>query len=247
MKVSTSSTLRILVVEEDEYFILHLTTLIENIGYSVVHVVRNQAETLSAIAEFLPDLVVMGLDSSEKKLLFKYAQGLKNRTPPILFITNFNKATLYTKQGIGSRATTENFRKAIKQKMVALETQQRIGNNVLKYKGFLFFFKKGVFYKIKIATILYIKSVDDYALIYTEEKVVTIFAGLKDLKDLLKEDLFVQVHRSHLLNAQMNIASNLDKNYFYINEEYVVPLSRRLKKEVLGWFRSKNIPIPYQF
>lgn len=247
MDTVTNSALNVLVVEEDEYFILHLTTLIEAIGYSVIHVVRNQAEALSAISNFLPDLVVMGLDSPEKKILFKYAQALKNRTPPILFITNFNKTSLYSNQKIGSQATEENIRKAIKQKLTTLDIQQRVGNNTFKYNGFLFFIKKGIFYKIKIADVLYFKAVDDYALIYTEEKMVIIFLGLKELKELLKEELFIQVHRSHLINASKNIASDLNNNNIYINEDYIVPLSRRLKKEVLGWFRSKNIPIPSQF
>ncbi len=216
MGTVTNSALSVLVVEEDEYFILHLTALIEAIGYPVIHVVRNQTEALSAISHFLPDLVVMGLDSPEKKLLFKYAQTLKNRTPPILFITNFNKISLYSNPKIGTQATEENIRKAIKQKMTTLNIQQRVGNNIFKYNGFLFFAKKGIFDKTKIADVLYFKAVDDYALIYTEEKAVTIFTGLKELKELLKKDLFVQIHRSHLINARKNIATDLENNNIYI-------------------------------
>ena len=83
--------------------------------------------------------------------------------------------------------------------------------------------------------------------IYTAEKIVTIFTGLKELKALLKDDLFVQIHRGHLINARKNITSDLENNNLYIEEEYIVPMSRRLKKEVLGWFKSKNITISPQF
>ena len=247
MNMITNSTLRIIVVEEDEYFILHLTTLIENIGYSVLHVVRDQAEALSAISSYLPDLVVMGLDSPEKKILFKYAKALKDRTPPILFITSFNKQTLYSNHITGIQATEDTIKKAIKKILTTLAITQRVGNNVFKYKGFLFFAKKGIFDKTRIADILYFKAIDDYALIYTAEKVVTIFLGLKELKALLKEDLFVQVHRGHLINAQKNITSDFDNNNLYIEAEYLVPVSRRLKKEVLAWFKSNSITISPQF
>jgi len=244
----TNSALRVVVVEEDEYFILHLGALLKNIGYPVIHVVRDQAAALAAISSFLPDLVVMGLDSPEKKMLFKYAKALKDRTPPILFITNFDKNTLFSNQKTGTKATEDNLRKAIKQTLTTLDIHQRIGNNVFKYKGFLFFAKKGIFDKIKIADILYFKAIDDYALIYTVEKVVTIFLGLKELKELLKTDLFVQIHRSHLINAQKDVTSDLENNNLYLlNGEYIVPMSRRLKKEILGWFRSKNISILPQF
>jgi len=247
MNMITNSALRIVVVEEDEYFILHLTALIENIGYAVVHVVRDQTEALSAISSFQPDLVVMGLDSPEKKMLFKYAEALKNRIPPILFITSFNKQTIYANQKTSIQPTEDNLRKAIKRKLTTLAINQRIGNNVFRYKGFLFFAKKGIFDKVAIKDVLYFKAIDDYALIYTSEKIVTIFIGLKELKALLKEDLFIQIHRSHLINAQKNVTSDLENNKLYISGEHVVPISRRLKKEILGWFKSKNISILPQF
>ena len=247
MNIITNSTLGVIVVEEDEYFILHLTTLIESIGYSVLQVVRDQAEALSAISSYRPDLVVMGLDTPEKKTLFKYAKALKNSAPPILFITDFNKQILYGNQKTDVQVTDDNIKKAIKKILTTLEVTQRVGNNVFIYKGFLFFAKKGIFDKIKITDILYFKAIDDYALIYTAEKIVTIFTGLKELKALLKDDLFVQIHRGHLINARKNITSDLENNNLYIEEEYIVPMSRRLKKEVLGWFKSKNITISPQF
>ncbi|MFK7981180.1 MAG: LytR/AlgR family response regulator transcription factor [Saprospiraceae bacterium] len=247
MNIITDSSLGVIVVEEDEYFILHLTTLIENIGYSVLQVVRDQAEALSAISSYRPDLVVMGLDTSEKKTLFKYAKVLKDSTPPILFITNFNKQTLYSKQSIGVRATEDTIKKAIKKTLTTLEATERVGNNVFIYKGFLFFAKKGIFDKIRIADVLYFKAIDDYALIYTAEKTVTIFIGLKELKVLLNDHLFVQIHRSHFINAQKNITSDLENNNLYIEEAYIVPMSRRLKKEIFGWFKSNNISVLPQF
>ena len=141
MDTMANSALKVLIVEEDEYFALHLATLIQAIGYQVVQTIDNQAEALSAIATFLPDLVVMGLDSPEKQLLFNYAQSLKNRTPPILFIDQFNKKDFYNQQKIILKANEEDIRKVIKNNITTLTTNQRVGNNIFKYKGFLFFAK----------------------------------------------------------------------------------------------------------
>ena len=246
MKEVTNSALKVLIVEEDEYFTLHLVTIIRAIGYPIICIIDNQEEALSAVSSFKPDLVLMGLDSPEKQLLFNYAQSLEHRTPPILFIPNFNKKDFYSSQKVILKADEENIRKAVKNKIANLATNQRIGNNILKYKGFLFFAKRGIYDKIEITDILYFKAVDDYALIHTEEKVVTIFTGLKELKELFKDDLFVQIHRSYLLNAQKSLVADFSTNHIHINKAYLVPISRRLKKEVLGWFKRKKIPLPLQ-
>ncbi len=246
METMANSALKVLIVEEDEYFAFHLTTLIQAIGYQVVSTIDNQTEALSAIATFLPDLVVMGLDNPEKKLLFNYAQSLANRAPPILFIPNFNKKDFYSTQKVALRADEENIRKVIKNKIATLATNQRIGNNVLKYKGFLFFAKRGIYDKVKITNVLYFKAVDDYAFIHTVKKVVTIFTGLKELKELLKDNLFVQIHRSYLLNAQKDIVADFTTNRIHINNAQSIPISRRLKKDVLDWFKDNHIALPLQ-
>ena len=247
MSIVTNSALKALVVEEDEYFALQLTTAIQAVGYQVIKTVANQSEALSAISTLLPDLVFMGLDSQEKKTFYNYAQALKQRTPPIIFITNFNKNIAYSNKKKTFKVKRETIRKAIKQTLTSLNIQQRVGKNVFKYNTFLFFAKRSIFDKVKIADILYFKAIDDYALVYTKEKVLTIFLGLKALKGLLQEDLFVQVHRSYLVNAQQTITGDFENNNIYINKEHIIPLSRRLKKEVLNWFDSKGILIPSQF
>ena len=84
------------------------------------------------------------------------------------------------------------------------------------------------------------------ALIYTEKNVVTIFTGLKELKELFKADLFVQIHRSYLLNAQKDITADFNTNHIHVNKTYMVPISRRLKKGVLDWFKRNNMSIPLQ-
>ena len=81
--------------------------------------------------------------------------------------------------------------------------------------------------KTRINDILYFKAIDDYALIATAEKRVTIFTGIKELKELLQQHfLFVHIHRSYLINAQKNIQADFTTNTVYINKEHAVPLSR---------------------
>lgn len=75
---------------------------------------------------------------------------------------------------------------------------------------------------------------------------VIIFTGLKELKELFKADLFVQVHRSYLLSAQKDIVADFNTNHIHINKTSIIPISRRLKKGVLAWFKQNNISIPLQ-
>lgn len=247
MSTVTNSALKALIVEENEDFALQLSTAIQTVGYQVVQIVTNQSEALAAISTFSPDLVFMGLDRPEKKRFYNYAQALKHRTPPILFITNFNKNIAYSKNKKVFKVKTETIRKAIKQTFNTLDTQHSVGKNVFSYKTFLFFAKRGIFDKVKITDILYFKAIDDYALIYTPQRVVTIFLNLKALKGLLNENLFIQVHRSYLINAEQKITSDFDTNNLYINKEHIIPISRRLKKGVLNWFKDNNILITTQF
>ena len=77
----------------------------------------------------------MRLDGPEKKLLFKYAQTLRNRTPPILFIPNFNKISLNSNPKIGTQATEENIRKAKDKKLYQAPYGDGYASDTFKDQG----------------------------------------------------------------------------------------------------------------
>lgn len=239
---SLSSNFSILIVEDDLPFAIELEMLVEELGYQVKGCIDNSAEALEMILLQPPDLILMDINIKGRQTGLEIAEQIKDKEVPILFISSIKEKATY------ERSQTTNFigylvkpisqyslKTAIDLAVKSIAGKQKIIESEIETyakKDFLYYKKKGVFHKIAIATILYIKSDRYQTTTFTENQQFTSFISLKAFLELLAPYDFMQVHRSYIVNLLRVTSIDVTNQYIHLNE-FKVPFSRRMKKEIL--------------
>lgn len=98
---------------------------------------------------------------------------------------------------------------------------------------------EGAWVRIKPSEIQFVKSMQNYVIIYVENsKPRMVLQTLKEILVLLP-DFFTQTHRSYVVN--LNAIEKVNDDVLHIHN-YTIPLSRSRKKEVTDLFLSRNRP-----
>lgn len=85
--------------------------------------------------------------------------------------------------------------------------------------------------KIRFEDILFAEAMENYVAIYTTDKKFITHSTLKGLQENLPADMFVQPHKSYLVN--LNAIAAVEGNILHIGK-YQVPVSKYQKDEVMG-------------
>ena len=216
--------------------------LVRDIGYQVKGRIDNSAEALEAILLDPPDLVLMDIQIKGRQSGLEVAERVKDKKVPILFISSMDDQTVY------ERARATNFMgylvKPVGKFSIRTAIELAIRNisgtqQVIEPKGeiyanqdFLYFKKKGIFYKITIADILYIQADNDQTITITNAQKYYSFLSLRALETILSKYRFLRIHRSYLVNLQKISSIDLDNQLVRVNG-IQVPFSRRMKKDLL--------------
>lgn len=86
-------------------------------------------------------------------------------------------------------------------------------------------------HKIVIDNILYIESERNYITVVTENKKLSYIDSLKKWKEKLPENLFIQVHKSFIVNT--TLISKISGNTIYV-KDIKIPIGRTYKQELLS-------------
>jgi len=219
-----NSALTVLILEEDPYANLELETLIKTGGYQTI--------TLSNIADIsaidIPcDLVVMSISRKEDPVYQEALAQLKYQTNiSVIYTANYHN-------GFSNNSLSDVLlRKVMRDAILKLDIQHCIDTyKALISNGTLYFLKKGVYHKVQINDILYIKAEDDYSIIYTNKGEITIFLSLNKIILLLKDYSFLRTHRSFLVHTDKASFVSIDGSNIFIGK-HQVPISRSRKKKI---------------
>lgn len=97
-------------------------------------------------------------------------------------------------------------------------------------EGFIFVKVENRLVKIETEFINYIEANGDYATISTTEKNYTIYSTMKSLEDKIKNDSFVRVHRSFIIN--INKINDIEDNTLLINKK-IIPIGASYKNVLM--------------
>jgi DNA-binding LytR/AlgR family response regulator len=84
--------------------------------------------------------------------------------------------------------------------------------------------------KVRFDDILFAEAMENYVAIYTAEKKFITHSTLKGLQESLPQSIFIQPHKSYLVNMQAIRA--VEGNILHI-DKYQVPISKYQKEEVM--------------
>ncbi|MBP1221724.1 LytR/AlgR family response regulator transcription factor [Flavobacterium sp. 1355] len=100
----------------------------------------------------------------------------------------------------------------------------------------MFFKENGITIKVQPSQILYIKSMQNYIEIYSENsKKIIIHQTLKSIIDELPENDFLQIHRSYIVNAKY--VTHLEGFILRI-KEVCLPIARNRKGAIMERFKN---------
>jgi DNA-binding LytR/AlgR family response regulator len=83
--------------------------------------------------------------------------------------------------------------------------------------------------KIVLKEILFIQSMENYAVIQTTSTKEIVYTTLKQIYDLLPQQIFQQVHRSYIVNIDR--VNTIDGNQLNV-ESYKIPVARNFRDKI---------------
>ena len=249
-----------LYIVEDEYITQAvLKNNLEEIGYEVVGMADSAETAWEEIQKLNVDLAILDINLAGEQdgiwlarkireslnfpFIFLTAYGDKGTvdtavktTPNGYLLKPFNQTDIYT--AIEVAVNNFNQQQQIRANQTPQPTTSSGGGNVnldtINVRDNTIFLKVDkVFYKIGLTEIVYIKSDSNYLEVYLEDKKHVVRSTLKNLLELLPTRIFVQTHRSYVING-MRIR-NIGDGQVTLNDGSYVPLSDNFKTDVLTY------------
>jgi len=234
--------LKILIVEDEMSFALDLEILVEELGYELIGITDNSEEVLAKILEQSPDLILMDISIKGKYSGIEIAEKIKHLPIAILFITSHKNKEIF------DRAKSTNFAGYLVKPVDQFSIQAAIEMAVKTLKNFevpsltkakqlathsahFFLKKQGTFYRVDVEEILWIGAEGNYINVATEERSYVILQSIQEVQKLLP-DYFLQIHRSYIINSTKITSIDPAASTISILQQ-VLPISRRLKKDIL--------------
>ncbi len=239
------TTCKILVVEDEPLVADRLEMLIEKAGHELTKTVDNSKDALQVISERAPDLILMDINIDGDYDGIELADMIREeKNIPIIFITSLHDDHTFRRI---SRTNpmgylVKPFSDIQLQRSIDLVFQQLKNqpDSLYEFKkaeekkqaDHLFIKKGNKLEKVKIADIYYLEADGRYCLIKTAAKKFLVRQPLKEMHQKLDPEIFIQVHRSYVVNINKVESIDLDEHVIYL-EKMGVPLSRREKEQVI--------------
>ncbi|MFK7937317.1 MAG: LytR/AlgR family response regulator transcription factor [Saprospiraceae bacterium] len=238
----TQKQLSILIVEDDLSFAIELEMLVQEVGYQLHGRTDNSAEALEILLSNPPDLVLMDIDIKGRLSGIDVAEKLAHLEIPILFITSYRDREMYDRaQQLGAvgylvkpinpytlRTAIQSVVKSLSQQHFGRGEQETyVGNDMLYFK------RRNIYEKLEKDKIEYVKANGDYTSVYGGGEEYIASTRLSEFAKLLSTDQFMQIHRSFIVNLKCITSVEASGSHLWINET-MLPISRRLKKEVFA-------------
>ena len=238
------SNMKVLIVEDEPNYADTLEMFVDGLGYEIAGVASNGKTALDLFEEQHPDLVLMDIHLEGELSgidLARIFQGKKQM--PIIYITSYDDPETFVKaKQTGPYAyLIKPFEPETLQRSIELALQHAYaeGEQVFENSDQVvlaassFFVKdRNRLIKIGIEEILWIEVDDKYCMLHTADRKFTVRQSLKELAQKLDPAVFVQTHRSYIVNATE--IEDIDLSLFIVRINGAeIPLGRAHKDDLM--------------
>ena len=235
----------ILIVEDEFAYADTLEELVEEVGCSVQGIAESAEEALLLIQKEIPDLILMDIGIKGNMDGIALAKHIKEKIQyiPIIFITAFGDENTFSKvKETGAYSfITKPFDKTVLKRNIELAVSKiTTDENVFEdedagilAKDFLFIKVNGLIKKVMIADIASITLEDKHSVLFVNNKRYVVRKSLKEISELLDSKVFIQIHRSHIINARKIDSISLS-NYEVFVEKRKIPIGRTYKDQLVS-------------
>lgn len=113
----------------------------------------------------------------------------------------------------------------------AVEKVRHHHNAMSSGPGYVMLKADSVVYRVMFSDIIYVEAMENYIKVYTVVNNIVTRMPMHRLLALLPDDIFMQVHKSFIVNLQK--ICKIDGSEIYLDKGFVVPVSRKLKGALL--------------
>ncbi len=238
---NNSPKIRVAVVEDEMINSEALCDMLEELGYDIFGQYMRAETAWEAFEEEQPDFALLDIRLKGENDGIWLAGRIKERFSfPYIFLTSYGD-----KNTIESAAKTNPFgylmKPIEKQNLhgameVALvkhgELQEKDPENPLH--GSIFIKDESFYQKINLEEILYLKSDDNYLELFLKNRKHLVRGTLKAFQPKLPKDLFVQVHRSYVINLKAVEAFGAN---FVTVDGSKIPVSKSFQDKLKAHFK----------
>ena len=236
--------MKVLIVEDESNYADTLEMFVDELGYEVAGVAGSGKKALELFEREKPDLVLMDIHLEGELSgidLARIFQG--QQVTPIIYITSFDDPETFAKakQTGPYGYLIKPFEPDTLQRSIELAVQHAYAEGEQVFENSeevvlaaaCFFVKdRNRLIKIKTEEILWVEVEDKYCMLHTKDRKFTLRQSLKELAQKLDPSVFVQTHRSFIVNAAE--IEDIDLSLFIVRINGAeVPLGRAHKDELM--------------
>lgn len=210
----------------------------------IVAICNSGLEVFQILTEQKVDIVFSDIDMPELNGI-DLLKSVKN--PPIfVFITSFadyavESFDLDVIDFILKPLTFDRLLKATNKAFEYLEIKKMVASEVKSKDDYFFIKDANGLTKLNYQDVVNIESYGDFSKVYTITggKSHLVLANLKSIENQLPNDVFIRVHRQHIIN--INHLSGIKNGDIILTQEKVIPLSSTFKQNLDNILNDKII------
>ncbi len=229
--------LKCIIVEDDFLSSVAIRRIIEELGYSVLEVLKNASEVEKYSAYKNADILISDVKLGNEVYAYDILTTVEN-LPPIILISSHVDIELYDKcKALNPHIYLVKPIDKITLKSAidgALNAKRTKTTKDLKVQdGKVFVKSKGKYIGIDPNNLLYIKSEGNYCYLFLEGSKIVIRSSLSGVLTVLNSTNIKQVQRAYAINVAH--ISNIDITEDIVNVgEVSIPIGRKYKKDLLS-------------
>jgi DNA-binding LytR/AlgR family response regulator len=236
---------KVLIVEDDPVFAIDIERMLDELGYSMAGPAEHANKALDIVSSNSIDIALVDIQIKGRINGIELAAELVKLGIPVIFLTAladdqaFNAArqastsgylvkpvSKYTLQSALEAAMIQSGSPALTSAAFKMMEENKMLSDT--------FFIKSVdrYVKVRNSEILMVEADGNYSVIYTKEKKFAVKVSLKEMKLRLSRLLFVQVHRSYLV--QLTKIESIDATRLEIRiHNRPIPVGKRYKQALM--------------
>ena len=214
---------KILIVEDEIIIAYYISEILQEEQFKLVKIANDAKTAISEMKTFLPDIILMDINLNGKNEGITLSKN-KNDNATVIFITGQQDFALM------SEAIRTKPYGYLTKPIKKVDLMAAIGLVIQKNQTQSFQFKDGYdTVNLDYDAINYIEADGNYVNIYIASKKYTIRQSLNTIAEQLPADIFVQSHRSFLVNKTK--IQRITATTIFIRD-IEIPLSRTFAKQL---------------
>lgn len=238
------SKISFLIVEDEALYSDQLQIQIEEMGYESVGIADNALDGMSLFHQKEPDLILMDINLADGSNGISLAEKIQAIRPtPIIFITSlsddetFRQAAktlpvAYLEKPVRERRLQRTIELVVSRLGMENGTDNKDWDRDILAKDRFFVKVRNRLEKVEVRNIDYVEVENRYCSLFADHRKYVVRMALQDLANKLPQNLFMQTHRSFMVNMEKVNSLDLGQGLLYVGEKGV-PLGKTYKDQVM--------------